>query len=280
MLVIKDIPSLQRLIKSIKYKKTIGFVPTMGALHQGHLSLIEASKAENDITVCSIFVNPKQFNNTEDLKKYPRNVEKDQDMLSVAGCDILFHPSEDEIYTNEEHVIRIRLGYLEEIMEGRYRPGHFHGVGLIVLKLFNIVVPDSAYFGQKDLQQFVVIRHLVEELNFNIKLKCMPVIREEDGLAMSSRNVRLGESGRKEAVIFHNALLSAKNNIRSGQSVDDIKNEVHNLFAEQQMANLEYFEIVNAQNLQPLKDFSGKGKVALCIAGYIAGIRLIDNIII
>lgn len=280
MQIFKDIVSLQRHLKQEKYNRSIGFVPTMGALHKGHLSLIEASKKENDITVCSIFVNPKQFNNADDLKVYPRNIERDSILLEENHCDILFLPSEEEMYKGQEGLIRLSFGYLEQVMEGKYRYGHFNGVGIIVLKLFNIVAPNRAYFGQKDLQQYIIIRSLVEELNLNIELRCMPIIREPDGLAMSSRNVRLSEEERKTALIFSRALREADNKMAEGASVEEIKHHVIRIFQHEPEANLEYFEIVNAQNLIPVTGKRPDITTALCIAGYINGIRLIDNVII
>lgn len=280
MLIIKDIASLHNILKKKQCGKTVGFVPTMGALHAGHLSLIEASKAENDLTVCSIFVNPKQFNTPEDLQKYPRDIESDCRVLKGAGCDIIFIPSEEEMYAHNDYIIGFSYGYLENIMEGKFRPGHFNGVGIVVLKLFNIVAPDKAYFGQKDLQQFIVIKKLVDELNVNVELRCMPIIREHDGLAMSSRNIRLSESSRNIAYIFNHALKQAEELLSQGKSIDTVKHTVEKLFTDQPEANLEYFEIVNAKDLLPLEKSLTETKKAVCIAGYVDGVRLIDNIII
>ncbi|MGK7391493.1 MAG: pantoate--beta-alanine ligase [Candidatus Cyclobacteriaceae bacterium M2_1C_046] len=280
MQIFEDIASLKQELKTSSYSRTLGFVPTMGALHQGHISLIEASKKNNDLTICSIFINPTQFNNPEDLKKYPRTLEKDISMLIEAGCDYLFLPSDEELYGQNDLLIKINFGYLENIMEGKYRPGHFNGVGLVVSKLFNIVRPDKAYFGQKDLQQFSIIKHLVDELNFGIDLNCMPVIRESDGLAMSSRNINLNETARKKATAFYNALNKASKMLKDGMGIEQVKSDITGLFNNQEEANLEYFEIVNAHSLLPLKDYKKNDRTALCIAGYVGGIRLIDNVII
>lgn len=280
MQIYKDIVSLQRHLKQEKYTRRIGLVPTMGALHKGHLSLIEASKKENDLTVCSIFVNPKQFNNSDDLKSYPRHIDQDSELLEKNGCDILFVPSDDEIYKHQENIVHLSFGYLEHIMEAKYRPGHFNGVGIVVLKLFNIAIPDKAYFGQKDLQQFVIIKNLVEELNINVELRCMPIIREPDGLAMSSRNMRLDKQSRQTALIFSKALNEAEQQVAGGAVLEDVKQNVKTLFAQEKKANLEYFEIVNAQDLIPVTGQAPQKKIALCIAGYVDGIRLIDNVII
>lgn len=175
--------------------KTIGFVPTMGALHAGHISLIERAKTENDLAVCSIFVNPTQFNNSDDLKKYPRTLERDCEMLRPVGCDVVFAPSAEEMYPSLPQ-LKMDFGTLETIMEGKFRPGHFNGVGIVVSKLFNIVKPDKAYFGLKDLQQVAVIRRMVQELSFDLEIIPCPTLRETDGLAMSSRNTRLSPEAR------------------------------------------------------------------------------------
>lgn len=281
MLIFEDIDTLKQHLKDNNSGQTIGFVPTMGALHQGHLSLINSSKKENDITVCSIFVNPTQFDNNEDLKKYPRNLQKDKEMLEANGCDILFVPSEREMYHKTSGIVKISFGYLETVMEGQYRPGHFNGVGIVVMKLFNIVAPDRAYFGQKDLQQFVVISNLVRELNINVTLRCMPILRENDGLAMSSRNVRLNEQERQNALIFYKSLKRAENLLAEGKPVRVVKQEMKEFFQAQPQANLEYFEIVNAQDLLPIEDDATHQKdIALCVAGYIGEVRLIDNMIL
>lgn len=280
MQIVDNIESMREIVRNLKGRSTIGFVPTMGALHEGHLSLIRTCNKENDITICSIFVNPTQFNNSEDLKKYPRELDRDCDLLESNGCNYVFVPREGEIYSKANPVIQFGFGYLDEVMEGKYRPGHFNGVATIVLKLFNIVDPDKAYFGQKDLQQFVVIKSLVDELDFNLQLRCMPIVREKDGLAMSSRNMRLKDESRKVAQIFSASLHRAKALLLHGDSIRSVKEKLQQEFDREQGANLEYFEIVNAQDLRPLGKADDKINIALCIAGYVGGVRLIDNVII
>lgn len=278
MEVIREIDPLRKFLdKRRKEGKSIGLVPTMGALHSGHLKLVEASVAETDVTVCSIFVNPTQFNNAEDLKHYPRNIEDDLSKLEAADCQVVFIPSDEEIY-KKQSIIKFSFGYLEEIMEGKYRPGHFNGVGLIVSKLFNIVEPDHAYFGQKDLQQFALVNALVEELNFDIKLHCVKTVREDDGLAKSSRNQRLNNDQRKISLIFYKALCEAADLLQKGTPVTQTKENISKIFKLNNKAKLEYFEIVDSNTLLPVKDVKEHENVSLCIAGYIGNIRLIDNI--
>jgi pantoate--beta-alanine ligase len=210
MLIFNTISEIQHYLKTQQRAgKKIGFVPTMGALHAGHISLIERAKTENDLVVCSIFVNPTQFNNPDDLKKYPRTLELDCKLLLSSGCDVVFAPSAEEMYPNLPH-LRIDFGTFETVMEGKFRPGHFSGVGIVVSKLFNIVKPVKAYFGQKDLQQVAVIRRMVEELSFDLEIIPCPTWRETDGLAMSSRNSRLSAEARTLAPQIYKALNLAK----------------------------------------------------------------------
>lgn len=278
MEVYKDIIPLQRYVYEHKFHgKKIGLVPTMGALHEGHLSLIAASQADNDLTICTIFVNPTQFNNKQDLERYPRTLEKDLLMLQKAGCDVVFCPSDHDMYQSEPK-LAFQFKYLDQVLEGRFRPGHFSGVALIVSKLFNIVVPDRAYFGQKDLQQFLVISQLVKDLLFNIELKCVPILRESDGLAMSSRNRRLSAEGRSKAVILYRALTEAQKMLRIPIALNEVKEQVKQI-VEQAGVQLEYFEVVDPETLELATNISEKKNVALCVAGYVEGVRLIDNVI-
>src|SRR5688572_26086716 len=223
--------------------KSIGFVPTMGALHDGHLELIRASVAQNAVTVCSIFVNPTQFNNAEDFRLYPRIEQEDALKLEAAKCDILFLPSAETMYPQNAR-IKFSFGELETVMEGAHRPGHFNGVALIVSKLFHVVQPHKAYFGQKDLQQYAIIRQLVTDLNFNLELVRHPIIREEDGLAMSSRNRRLTADQRSLAPHLYQALLLAEEMLGSN-TVSEIKNKVESRLQEYPGIALEYFEIAD-----------------------------------
>jgi pantoate--beta-alanine ligase len=277
MQVFNEIAPLQAFIKAKKHEgKSIGLVPTMGALHTGHLSIIEASKVENDITICSIYVNPAQFNNAADLQKYPRTIDKDTKSLQKVECDILFCPSNHEMYGNDS-LLKFEFGHLDKVMEGRFRPGHFSGVALVVSKLFNIVEPDRAYFGQKDWQQFVIIRQLVEELKFNLDLRVVPIFREADGLAMSSRNQRLGPAERQKAVVFYRALEAAKTSLLSGSSFDEVSTMVRKIVESSDLVTLEYFEIAESKNLNLLDNVKAADRAIMCIAGFVGEVRLIDN---
>ena len=250
----------------------------MGALHEGHISLIDTAKIQNDIVVCSIFVNPTQFNNPEDLAKYPRTLEEDCVMLENAGCSAVFAPSVEEMYP-EKPMLTINFGLLETVMEGASRPGHFNGVGIVVSKLFNIVEPHRAYFGQKDLQQVMIVKRMVEDLSFNLELIICPTIRETDGLAMSSRNRRLGEEERAHAPIIYKILLDAKDKIQNGDDFEEVKESVQLEFHVLAGFELDYFEIVNTKTLQPIHTIAEAGTTALCIATFLGPVRLIDNII-
>lgn len=261
-----------------KAGKTVGFVPTMGALHTGHISLIESSKKENDLTVCSIFVNPTQFNNPEDLKKYPRTLEKDCEMLEAAQCDVVFAPSAEEMYPALPK-LKFDFGTLETVMEGKFRPGHFNGVGIVVSKLFHIVKPDKAYFGLKDLQQVAVIRQMVSDLSFDLEIIPCPTLREADGLAMSSRNTRLSAEARGLAPHIHKALTLAKGKLQSGESSANAQDFAAEYFRNYPGFELEYFEIADFDTLEPVTQANASGKTAICIAAFLGGVRLIDNIV-
>lgn len=259
--------------------KSIGLVPTMGALHQGHMALIKASKTNNDITVCTIYVNPTQFNNPGDLLKYPRSFEKDAEMLKKVGCDVIFNPSDNEMY-GAKSLIKFDFGHLNSVMEGKFRPGHFSGVALVVSKLFNIVSPDNAYFGQKDWQQFIIIQQIAGELKFDLKLHSVPTLREPDGLAMSSRNLRLNAEERQHATIFYKAMLFAKDLFANGKEVAFVKSVVEKMVSEEEHATLEYFEVAESTNLNVLEFVNGAEMPIMCIAGYIGDVRLIDNMFV
>ncbi|HET8861403.1 pantoate--beta-alanine ligase [Marivirga sp.] len=271
-----SIADIQALISQFKSEgKKIGFVPTMGALHEGHLSLIDAAKEKADIVVCSIYVNPTQFTNQDDLKQYPRNVETDKSLLENNGCDVLFLPSDDVMYAGR-NTIKFDFGDLDKVMEGKFRPGHFSGVALIVSKLFNIVQPNYAFFGQKDLQQLTIIKKLVEELFFNLEIVPVAIKREPNGLAMSSRNERLSKEERHEAQIFYKALSEAKLILKQNHSAENAKEIVKSLFSNHR-AQLEYFEIVNDKDLHSKTKNYLEADTVLCIAGFIGNVRLIDN---
>lgn len=256
--------------------KTIGFVPTMGALHAGHLSLIGQARNESDIVVCSIFVNPTQFNDPRDLERYPRPIESDIEKLQSAGCDVLFLPQVSEMYSADEKW-QINLNGLDNILEGKIRPGHYQGVTQIVKKLFDTVNPDVAFFGQKDYQQFMVITELVRQYKMPVKLSMCPIVREEDGLAMSSRNVYLSKTEHQQALGLSQALNLTKSLIGS-KSVEEVKLEILRFFKTLEGVQLEYFEICDPETLLPVLNKS-ENMVAL-VAAKVGQIRLIDNIIL
>jgi pantoate--beta-alanine ligase len=280
MEIFKQIGPLKAFLKTCKLEgKSIGLVPTMGALHTGHLSLIEASKKQNDVTICSIFVNPTQFNNPADLQKYPRTLTKDTSMLEKVECDAVFVPEISEMYPAPS-IIRFDFGPLDKVMEGKFRPGHFSGVALVVSKFFNIVEADHAYFGQKDWQQFAVISQLVEELKINITLHGIPTAREPDGLAMSSRNLRLLGDHRTHAVVFYQGLLAAKKALQDGTEIARVKNLVREIVEQKPEISLEYFEVADSKNLNVLENVKDSDRPIMCIAGFVGEVRLIDNMFV
>lgn len=248
----------------------------MGALHKGHLKLISESKKENDYSICSIFINPLQFNNPEDLEKYPRDIEKDISKLEEAGCDLVFVPEAGEFYDNKP-VLKFDFGDLDVILEGEHRPGHFNGVGIVVSRLFNLIQADRAYFGLKDLQQFCVISRLVKDLEIPVLLRPVEIVREADGLAMSSRNRRLSSEERKIAPQIYDSLSRTKDLIINGKALSDALEQGRQLLG----ANfeLEYLNIVSFPDFQIQKDLLGKGEYALCVAAQLGDIRLIDNLL-
>lgn len=258
-------------------KKRIGFVPTMGALHQGHLSLVEKAVHKNDIAVVSIFVNPTQFDNQEDLAKYPNTLQKDIELLKSVDCDVLFAPSIAEIY--DENIVAEKFDFdgLEHEMEGKFRDGHFNGVGTIVKSLFEIITPDIAYFGKKDFQQLQIIKKMVAKFELPIKIKGMPIFREKDGLAMSSRNARLTKEHRNAAPFIHEILKKArkKNKTRDAQ---EIVTWVEKQFKKHPLLELEYFIIAEEKTLQSVTKFESGKKYRAFIAVFAGEIRLIDNV--
>jgi pantoate--beta-alanine ligase len=254
----------------------IGFVPTMGALHPGHISLIQESKKQGHFTVCSIFVNPTQFNNASDLNNYPRTLQKDLEMLRNAGCDLVFTPSVEEIYPTEDTRV-FDFGQLESILEGAFRPGHFNGVAKVVSILFDLVKPHVAYFGKKDYQQLLIVKELVKKLQLPIEIIGCPIIREADGLAMSSRNMRLNDEERKAAKLIPEALQKAKVMKAAGISAAEIKQTVKETFAHNSIYRFEYFEICNPDDLQSITKLESSTKAIGLIACFVGQIRLIDN---
>ncbi len=254
----------------------IGFVPTMGALHEGHLSLINRAKKDNDIVVCSVFVNPIQFNNPADLEKYPRTPEKDIEKLEQAGCDAVFMPTAEEMYPNkvEDHY---DFGDLERVMEGACRPGHFNGVAIVVRKLFEIVTPNRAYFGEKDFQQLAIINKMVSNLNMNLEIVPCPIVREKDGLAMSSRNVRLNEAERAIAPkIF--ATLNDSITKKDVMSPAEMKNYALKKYAEIKEFDVEYVEITDEINLKSIENWDECDHARIFVALQLGPVRLIDNV--
>ncbi|WP_026308596.1 pantoate--beta-alanine ligase [Spirosoma spitsbergense] len=278
MLQFDTIAGLRQQLKSIRSAQSIGLVPTMGALHEGHATLLEAARQENEVVVSSIFVNPVQFNNADDLARYPRTLETDYKLLEGAGCDLVFVPSVPEMYADSP-LLRLNFGALETTMEGAFRPGHFNGVGIVVAKLFNIVQPDRAYFGQKDLQQVAVIRRLTKELSFPVELIRCPTIREADGLALSSRNRNLTATEREQAPLLFRALTQSHQMLAGGHSTVQAKNAVQTLFANSPAFTLEYVEVVNADTLQLADEMLAPGQTAICLAAHLGKVRLIDNLV-
>ncbi len=264
-------------IRSLRNKgKTIGFVPTMGALHKGHLSLMERAKAENDFLVVSVFVNPLQFNNPKDLISYPRSLNTDKELLQSVGCDMLFAPSQEEMYPASVDE-KYDFGLLETVMEGTFRPGHFNGVAIVVKRLFEIVMPHRAYFGEKDYQQLSIIKKLVEKENLPVKVIPCPIIRESSGLAMSSRNERLSPKQRKEAAFIYKTLQIAKRR-KNDICPLPLKQMIINIFNANKNFKLEYFEIVDDKTLQPITAWGQSQGIMAFVAVWINNVRLIDNI--
>ncbi|CAN5823808.1 pantoate--beta-alanine ligase [soil metagenome] len=280
ILINKRIQLLELLNLKRSQGKTIGFVPTMGALHPGHIALVNKAKSENDLVVASIFVNPTQFNNQQDLVHYPRTIEKDSEMLAQAECDFLFFPAVDEMYPDgiKEAIPPIELGGLDTVMEGAHRPGHFAGVMQVVKKLFDSVGSCKAYFGEKDFQQLAVIRKMVKAWKMPIEIVPCPIIREAGGLAMSSRNMRLTEEERKIAPVISKALFKAREFFRD-HSIGETKELVTAIINSEPEMKLEYFEIADSATLQPALTGQKKNVVA-CIAVHLGAVRLIDNIVL
>lgn len=294
MIIVDQIQQLKNHLTSIRNQgKSVGFVPTMGALHKGHISLVNAAKEDCDIVVCSIFVNPTQFNDLTDLEKYPRTLEADNHLLEQSGCDIVFIPMVSEMYSEEELDLKkqkiedkswakgkkVDFGLLEKVMEGAQRPGHFNGVAQVVSKLFRIVEPDKAYFGQKDFQQLAIIRSMVKQLEMPLEIIACPILRDPNGLAMSSRNERLSKEEREQAAIISKVLFKIKD-FYTTKTIAELK-----VFAEDQIKlvpgmELEYIEIADAETLQPISDLKQSKSVVVCIAVKLGAVRLIDNMLL
>ena len=255
--------------------KTIGFVPTMGYLHEGHLSLVRESRKSADVTVVSIFVNPLQFGPQEDFRRYPRDPERDAALLEKEGVDILFLPENREMYP-EGYRTSVEVAGLQEKLCGRSRPGHFRGVATVVLKLFNIVRPDCAFFGQKDAQQVVILQKMVQDLNADMEIRAMPIIREPDGLAMSSRNAYLSAEERRAALVLSSSLGEARRMFENGErAAGPIRERLSSAIAAESLARIDYVEIVDPSSLEPVERIDGEALVALAV--YIGKTRLMDN---
>lgn len=278
MKIARTIIELNTILNEHRINSTIGFVPTMGALHQGHLSLIKESKTQCKFTVCSIFVNPTQFNDKKDLERYPRTEDEDLKLLKDANCDLVFLPSVLEMYPEPDKRV-FDFGTLDKVLDGEARPGHFNGVAQIVSKLFDIVKPTKAFFGLKDYQQVLIIKALVKQLNFNIEIIACPILREKDGLAMSSRNALLNSTERKLAALIPQLMSSIPSLKTAGYSFDRILLHFEAKFS----ANgykLEYLKLANAQSLQIENEFTDNHQQLILIACFVGKIRLIDNLLL
>ncbi len=274
---IETVAKLQSLIvQEEESNKSVGFVPTMGALHAGHMALVERCRRENDFCIVSIFVNPTQFNNTSDLEHYPRTLEADCALLQAAGVDVVFVPTVREIYPQQD-TRQFHFGALEQVMEGAHRPGHFNGVAQVVSKFFTMIMPDRAYFGEKDFQQLVIIKAMVKQLHLSVKIVPCPIVREKDGLAMSSRNARLTAEQRQVAP-FISTVLQASKIWQNTCSVEEVRQKVLQRLKKQPLLKVEYFDIVNAATLQHSANWEEEGEKLGCVAVFLGDIRLIDNV--
>lgn len=277
MEVVRTIKDLSKIIDSQRINGLeIGFVPTMGALHQGHISLVEHAGKESNFVVVSIFVNPTQFNNKEDLERYPRDLGADVALLEKTKCNLIFAPSPEEMYP-EPDTRKFNFGDIENVMEGVYRPGHFNGVAQIVSKLFDAVCPNNAYFGLKDFQQLAIIKKMVNMLNYPITIVPCPIIREADGLAMSSRNMLLSKEQRENATIISKTLFDAAK-LKDSFDVESLKKWVKETINKNPYLDTEYFEIVNDTTLQSVNNWDEKVNKIGCIAVHCGKVRLIDNV--
>lgn len=277
MIVYRKSEEVEKEVLAIrKTEKKIGFVPTMGALHQGHLSLVEHSEKENDFNIVSIFVNPTQFNNSADLEKYPRTELADMKLLEEIGCDAVFIPTVDEIYPNGSHSEKFDFNGLEFQMEGKFRPGHFDGVGTVVKRLFGMIKPDNAYFGEKDFQQLRIIQQMVNSEKMNVRIVPVPIKREKDGLAMSSRNLRLTAEMRNEAPLIYKILKESKDYFKN-HSVKETEKFAKKRF-DQTALRLEYFEIADEETLESAHQNPDSKHLRAFVAAFAGDIRLIDNL--
>ena len=277
MFLVESVSSLHEKLKSFGSSVSIGFVPTMGALHEGHLSLVKKAVADTDVVVVSIFVNPTQFNDPKDLERYPRNLDADLKLLEETGCHIVFAPGVNDIYPEPDNR-KFNFGMLETVMEGKHRPGHFNGVAQVVSKLFEIVTPNKAYFGLKDFQQLAIIKNMVAQLNLPVEIVPCPIVREESGLAMSSRNELLSAEERKNAAQISETLFKAKE-LAAEKSVNELKNWIVETINKNKYLTVEYADIVDDIQLQSVKNWNENVVKVCCVAIFCGKVRLIDNIV-
>ena len=278
MLKINELTALaEELSKISKKGMKIGLVPTMGALHDGHMELIKQARMHTEYVIVSIFINPLQFDQANDFINYPSNLLKDSNKLKKAEVDLLFNPNSKLIYPNKPSV-KIDFGNISRKLEGNFRPSHFEGVGLVIMKLFNIIKPDIAFFGLKDLQQYVLIKNLIEEFSYPIKLYGVPTVRAENGLALSSRNAHLSPSGLNIASQIYKGLNWAKNNFKTFDSSEGLILQLKKFYQNQEGLAIEYCEILNSNTFEPIKSLQSSKNITLCIAAYVESVRLIDNI--
>jgi pantoate--beta-alanine ligase len=277
VIVVEQIDELREAIDRLKSERPesiVGFVPTMGALHEGHLSLIEKAAQNSTIIVCSIFVNPTQFNDSKDLENYPRTIEEDKKKLLETACDILFLPNQKIMYPDGVKPYSIEFGGIEKMMEGKFRPGHFEGVAMVVERFFRIVQPDKAFFGLKDFQQLTIIRKMVEERSLDIEIIPVAIKRSEKGLALSSRNALLSDQQREDALVIYHSLLELMKNIKDGMELNAAKN-LARLKIEASPLELEYLEVVRNADLKAVE--TPEEGISCCVAAYCGSVRLIDN---
>ena len=277
MQIFKKVSEIQDYLTKFN-TKSVGFVATMGALHQAHISLIEMSQSENELTICSIFVNPKQFNKEEDLTNYPKSIEKDIKKLQEAYCDVVFIPSAEEMYPHQTEK-EFHFGVLSEVMEAKHRPGHFNGVAIVIERFFEILNPTHAYFGEKDYQQLAVIKALTKKINSSVKIMGCPIYREDNGLAMSSRNERLSENQKEEASKINKALTFVSEH-KNSHSIAQLKEYFINEIASNSLFDLEYFEIADKNTLEPINNWNEATSYIAFTAVNVEGVRLIDNMTI
>lgn len=279
MKIFERIAELSHYLESQRKKgKIIGLVPTMGALHQGHAQLLKEAKEDCDLVVCSVFVNPTQFNNKSDFEKYPSKIDEDKELLIKVGCDVLFCPTAKEMYPDGKPVLNMDFGFLETVMEGKFRPGHFSGVGVVVSKLLNIVQPNRAYFGQKDLQQLAVIKRLVKDLNIQTEIVKVATVRESGGLALSSRNLRLSSLQKEIASNLYRIMNDLKTDVTSGADIVPALERSLNKLGNLEGMQVEYLEVVDSESLKTITQLEQAKNISVCAAAYLGEVRLIDNL--